>query len=109
MVLCTWNHIFGTASGAGDKYEVCMELNCILWYRIVLHIIALYRMVLHGNIFYLTVLHGTALLASARGLNLASLVRNFDFAHIVCKIHTITHCALYCKSLLGHYEQTYDE
>ena len=48
-----------------------MELLCILWYRIVLHVIALYRMVLHGIVLYLTVLHGIALLGSARGLYLA--------------------------------------
>ena len=44
---------------------------CILWYCIVLHVIALYCMVLHGIVLYLTVLHGIALLASARGLYLA--------------------------------------
>ena len=38
-----------------------MDMLCILWYRIVLHVIALYRMVLHGIV----------LLASARGLYLA--------------------------------------
>ena len=48
-----------------------MELLCILWYRIVLHVIALYRMVSHGIVLYLTVLHGIALLGSARGLYLA--------------------------------------
>ena len=53
----------------------CLELLCILWYRIVLHGIALYIvwycMVLHGTVLYLTVLHSIALLASARGLYLA--------------------------------------
>ena len=48
-----------------------MDMLCILWYCIVLHVIALYCMVLHGIVLYLTVLHGIALLASARGLYLA--------------------------------------
>ena len=47
------------------------KLNCILWYCIVLQVIALYCMVLHDIVLYLTVLHGIALLASARGLYLA--------------------------------------
>ena len=44
-----------------------MDMLCILWYCIVLHVIAFYRMVLHGIVLYLTALHGIALLGSARG------------------------------------------
>ena len=40
----------------------CMELLCILWYRIF----SCHSIVLYGIVLYLTVLHGIALLASAR-------------------------------------------
>ena len=49
----------------------CMELLCILWYRIVFMSIVWYCMVLYYILRYCMVLHGIALLASARGLYLA--------------------------------------